>query len=299
MSAAKRARRPAAARTSPAAGGESAPSLTRVKGADAAWIALFLALAGWLVARNYLLGRTEVSVLELGPLTLSPFGFLVALDLLFGYHLVKRWCERLGLDWEAVAGGLVWIAGLGLYISHLVSVAAYYPEDLLDPIALIDFRTRISSFGGMFGGAVVAIVYLKRRGLPVWRYADALAYGFVGGYVFGRMGCFAIHDHPGVETGSPLGIVMDGVKRHDLGFYEMWLMLALLLGIHWVARRGRPPDGAVVAFAATIYAPVRFAFDSLRIVDVRYAGLTPGQWFCFPMAAVALWAWTNVRRQRA
>jgi len=267
--------------------------------ADAGWLAVFLLLAAWLAARNYLLGKPEVSVLELGPLKLSPFGFLVALDLLFGYHLVKRWCERLGLDWEEVAGGLVWIAGLGLYISHLVSVAAYYPEDLLDPIALIDFRTRISSFGGMFGGAVVAIVYLKRRGLPVWRYADALVYGFVGGYVFGRMGCFAIHDHPGVETDSPLGIVMDGVRRHDLGFYEMWLMLALFLGLNWLARSARPPDGMAVAVAATLYAPVRFFFDSLRIVDVRYAGLTPGQWFCFPMAAVALWAWATVRKRAA
>ncbi|WP_437593604.1 hypothetical protein [Sorangium sp. So ce1000] len=29
---------------------------------------------------------------------------------------------------------------------------------------------------------------------------------------------------------------------------------------------------------AVLYAPVRFLLDFLRIVDVRYAGLTPGQY---------------------
>ena len=27
-----------------------------------------------------------------------------------------------------------------------------------------------------------------------------------------------------------------------------------------------------------LYAPVRFSLDFLRVVDVRYGGLTPGQW---------------------
>jgi phosphatidylglycerol:prolipoprotein diacylglycerol transferase len=33
-----------------------------------------------------------------------------------------------------------------------------------------------------------------------------------------------------------------------------------------------------------LYAPFRFAADFLRIVDVRYGGLTPGQWGCIALA---------------
>lgn len=36
-----------------------------------------------------------------------------------------------------------------------------------------------------------------------------------------------------------------------------------------------------VGLLAVAYAPVRFGFDFLRTVDVRYAGLTPAQWACF------------------
>ncbi|MDX1501261.1 MAG: prolipoprotein diacylglyceryl transferase [Thermoanaerobaculia bacterium] len=274
-------------------------SLNRLNRADWVWIVLFLAGFGTLVARNYLLGQTEVPVLPLGPLRLSPFGLLVALDMLFAYHLAKRWCETFDLEWQRLAPGVVWIALLGLYISHLVSIAFYFPHDLTDPIALLDARTRISSFGGFYGGALVAILYMKRKGLPIWPTADALVYGFVGGYIFGRMGCFAIHDHPGTETDFFLGIPMAGVRRHDLGLYEMFLMLFLLIALHLLARGGRPAAGRAVALVCTIYMPVRFLFDYLRIDDPRYAGLTPGQWMAIPLFLVGLWAWGAAARLRA
>jgi phosphatidylglycerol:prolipoprotein diacylglycerol transferase len=163
---------------------------------------------------------------------------------------------------------------------------------------LLDPRTRISSFGGIFGGGLVAVVIFRCRALPVWRYVDALAYGFVGGYVFGRAGCLAIHDHPGSVSDFFLAVPIDGIRRHDLGFYEMWLMLGLFVVITLVAGRGRPSDGLVIAVAATAYAPIRFLLDFLRITDATYAGLTPGQWFCIPAFAVGVWAWLRISRER-
>jgi phosphatidylglycerol---prolipoprotein diacylglyceryl transferase len=273
-----------------------AGSLTTLERSDLVWIALFAVLFGIVAIRNWALGLIEFQQLHLGPLTLSPFGLLVALDLLFAYYLIERWCVRFDLDWAELAPGLVWIAALGIFVCHLFSVAFYFPEDLSNPIALLDVRTRLSSFGGFLGGSLVAVAYLRRRGLPVWLYSDPLAYGFVGGYVFGRLGCFSIHDHPGTLTGLPWGIEMFGARRHDLGLYEMVLMLALLIGIHVLARRGRPPEGRVVAFVVLIYMPVRFLFDFLRIDDARYAGLTPAQWFAIPFFLVGVWALVHSRR---
>jgi len=219
---------------------------------------------------------------------------LAALDVLFGIYLIQRWCKRFGLDWQVFVMGLPWIVVLGYFAAHIVSLALYFPADLIDWKVLLDSRTRISSFGGIFGGALVALIVFRRRGIFVWRYMDALAYGFIGGYVFGRAGCFAIHDHPGTESDFLLAVPIDGVRRHDLGFYEMWLMLGLLGVLSYIARRGRPADGLVIALAASIYAPIRFLLDFLRVADTTYAGLTPGQWACIPALAIALWAWLHV-----
>ncbi len=253
-----------------------------------------MTVIGFLLLHNFAWGGGRFPDLKLGPLRLSIFGVLGAVDVAFGIYLIRCWCERFKLDWQAFVADLPWIVLLGYFVSHLVDVALYYPEDLFDARVLLDPRTRISSFGGIFGGGLVAVVIFRRRALPVWRYVDALAYGFIGGYVFGRAGCLAIHDHPGSVSDFFLAVPIDGVRRHDLGFYEMWLMLGLFVAITLIARRGRPSDGLVIAVAATAYAPIRFLLDFLRITDATYAGLTPGQWFF----AVGVWAWLRISRGR-
>jgi len=37
---------------------------------------------------------------------------------------------------------------------------------------------------------------------------------------------------------------------------------------------------------AIVYAPVRFLFDFLRKNDIRYGGLTPGQWGAIALVVV-------------
>ncbi len=266
--------------------------------ADLAWGLGLLLVIGLLVARNFFLGRPTLGNLHLGPVELSSFGLLAVLDLLFGYYLIRRWCRRFGLGWESLTVDLVWIVGIGYFVSHLVSVVFYTPEQATDLRVLLDYRRGISSFGGIYGGGLVALAVFARRGLARWRYLDPLVLGFVGGYVFGRAGCFAIHDHPGRETDLFLGVEIGGVRRHDLGFYEMWLMLALTLAILLLARRRRPPDGAVFALVATLYPPIRFALDFLRIGEPAYAGLSPGQWMALPLFGLGLWRLAVLLRGR-
>ena len=182
----------------------------------------------------------------------------------------------------------MWIGAIGYYLSHVASLVLYYPEDIGDPIAWIDARTRISSYGGFYGGAIVALVFFVRNGLPILRYADSLIYGLVGGYIFGRLGCFSVHDHPGRPTEFFLGLDFDGAPRHDLGLYEMLYLIGVFTLLNVVAWRRRPPDGLILGLTATLYAPVRFGLDSLRVVDTTYAGLTPAQWFCLPTLAIGL-----------
>lgn len=260
-----------------------------LRAADVVWGLVTLSIVGYLLVRTFVLGGDPPPQLSLGPVHLSIFGILTALGLVFSFYLLKRWCDRFALDWQGLADDLPWIIVVGLYISHLVSVAVYFPEDLGNLRALLDPRTQLSSFGTIFGGLLLFAIALRRRGHPFWRYGDALAFSFVGGYILGRAGCFAIHDHPGVETDFFLAVQIDGVRRHDLGLYEMFAAIAIFLCIALLARKRRPLDGIALGLAMTLYAPIRFYFDSLRIKDVTYAGLTPGQWFTIPLLLTGLY----------
>ena len=197
------------------------------------------------------------------PVHCKPFGPLVQLLylplaclsgelILFAFHLVERWIRAFDLPQEPLLWCAVAAAVVGLIGSHLFSVVFYFPDNKMNWSAILDARTGMSSFGGLIAGGAAAIVTLRLTGLSVLGGLDMLAYGFVGGYVFGRAGCFSIHDHPGVQTDFFMAVPMNGVMRHDLGFYEMWLMSGFVAGhsFYRSARFAPPRHDLDVLFCA-------------------------------------------------
>lgn len=227
-----------------------------------------------------------------GLLPIQPFGILVGIAIVLGYYLGIRRARKLGLDPELVADAQVWIVIGGFIVAHLVSVVFYFPKRILEnPLTLLYFWSGLSSFGGLLGAALTTIYYFRKRGLPVLKYVDTILYGFVPAWIFGRMGCTVVFDHPGIPTdfvlgmsdkaglvGKFYGLYWDGVVRHNLGFYEMMLAIMLTLVIY-ALKDVRPFDGFPTALVLLLYSPARFVMDTLRLGDEKYLGLTPGQYF--------------------
>jgi phosphatidylglycerol:prolipoprotein diacylglycerol transferase len=219
--------------------------------------------------------------LALGPFTIHAFGVLVAAAVLVGTWMVKRRLERDGLPLGPGQQLLSYVLIGGFLGAHLVDRLVYYPaETLADPITLLKVWEGLSSFGGFLGAVLGAIIFLRRQppeagGLP---YLDAVAYGFPFGWIFGRLGCFVAFDHPGAPSDFFLAMAdRNGVVRHNLGLEEAIFTMALAAVFYVLARRPRYP-GFFLGLLPLLYAPYRFAADFLRVRDVRYGGLTPGQW---------------------
>lgn len=275
---------------------------------------------------------TQPSV-TLGPVTVHAFGAIVASAVLAGLTLGRRRFVRLGLDpivGEGMGGAVVLAGFVG---AHLFSVLFYFPRALAaDPLLLFRFWEDVSSFGGVLGGLVGAWLFFRRR-MPAldrstrWAYLDVAAYVFPVALLIGRVACSLAHDHPGTLTTFPLAVslrtpaarayvadVYAGAGRasalppgpalarlgfHDLGWYELlYLALVVVPAVCWCGRRRRPA-GFFLALFLTLYLPVRFLLDTLRVSDVRYAGLTPVQWLAVAGlgALPALWrrVWRSPR----
>jgi phosphatidylglycerol:prolipoprotein diacylglycerol transferase len=219
--------------------------------------------------------------LQIGPLTLHAFGALVAMAVLVGVTLVNRRAGREGLDLGITNRLVHWILGGGFLGAHLADRLVYFPaETLAHPWSLLTIWEGLSSLGGFLGAVIGAALFLRRERLHVegWRYLDAIAYALPLGWFFGRLGCFLAFDHPGRPTTFVLGEkYLDGVVRHNLGLEEALYMLAIAALFFALGRRRHAP-GFFTGLLALVYAPVRFCLDFLRIVDVRYFGLTPGHY---------------------
>ncbi len=251
----------------------------------------------------------ELPSIHLGPLTLQAFGVFAALGVYTAARVAVREAERHGLDPRPLSDFAVWGVASGILFGHLVHLFLYHPEELRDWKRAFAFWEGLSSFGGLLGGVVAAMVYFGRRPIRFADYADAFALGIAPGWGIARIGCFVIHDHPGVLTSFPLAVNFPpsavatlgfSGPRHDLGLYDALALFAWAAILFALDRRG-VLRGRLLGVLALLYGTSRFLFDFLRATDVpyadaRYLGLTPAQYFCFGLWAYGLWKLRTIRQ---
>jgi phosphatidylglycerol---prolipoprotein diacylglyceryl transferase len=236
----------------------------------------------------------HVPSIHLGPLTIEPFGIFVALGILFAARLLTRQAEREGLDATALQDYAPWGVGVGVVVGHLFHLFAYHPEELSkSPFQIFKVWDGLSSFGGLIGGILAAVFFFRARKLRFRDYADAFALAVAPGWAVARLGCFAVHDHPGLHTDFFLAVNFPGGPRHDLGMYDAAFLFAVS-GVLWALNRSGKLRGKLLPLLSLLYAFGRFGFDFLRAtdlsyVDARYFGLTPAQYGCFGLVAFGIY----------
>jgi phosphatidylglycerol:prolipoprotein diacylglycerol transferase len=248
-----------------------------------------------------LLGRT------IGPLTLHPFGLLVATGVIIGTWLATYRARRRGLDLDKLNSFITWMLVAGFLGGHVLDEIFYHPAEIAKrPLSLLYLWEGLSSFGGFIGGVTgivlwkyfeaIPVLYtpfftlskFRRRPepMPIIPFCDLILSVFPVAWVFGRSGCSVVHDHQGMK--APVGhflavmypaqtphsekfeLIYGNVPRFDLGLLEMLftVILATLLALTW---RRKLTTGSYIAAVALSYAPVRFAMDFLRVRDMENA----------------------------
>ncbi len=248
----------------------------------------------------------QAKVIYLWKIPIDPWATLVCLGFIAGLELSRARGISQGLDTRDVVDGGVFTVAMGFVVGHLVHVLAYNPHLLEeDPYILLEVWAGFSSNGG-FLGAVIGIILFYRvvRKRPFWRHADTLMFGFPAGWFFGRLGCFAVHDHIGRPSEWLLAIdyPVRG-PRHAVALYEALAVLGICLLFVWLWKKGpQLRAGSFTVLWCLLYAPTRFGLDFLRNTDlpnadVRWGGLTPAQYGSLVMftAGIGLLMWFRHR----
>ena len=239
-------------------------------------------------------------------LSIQPFGVLVATGVLLGAWVAGRFAQRNELDTVATGDLVTYAVVTGFILGYFLNGMLYeretFMEALRHPSMFLSTWLGLSSYGGFFGGILGCFIWKWRTKKDLLPYANAVCFGLPFGWLFGRLGCFVVHDHPGKVTDFFLAVNEYRFgdppfqPRHDLGFYEVLYSLLIIGLFVWLERRKRRPVGFYCVLLPIVYAPVRFFLDFLRAApleggDVRYAGLTPAQWASILMLGVGLAVW--------
>jgi phosphatidylglycerol---prolipoprotein diacylglyceryl transferase len=235
------------------------------------------------------------------PPSIKPFGTLVALGVYAGSVVAMQRARERKIDQKTMSDFVFWTVSIGFVLSHILDAVAYHPDTVMrDPLYLLKIWEGLSSYGGLIGAMIGSFAWSLHKKKPILEMCDITVSAFPISWVFGRMGCSVVHDHPGALSNAwfavryPAHTLQAGFDgRYDLGLIEMVLTIPLALAC-WLLWRKKPlrANGFYIGLTLIAYAPVRFFLDFLRAgpddlvlgrgaLDPRYAGLTPAQWVCF------------------
>lgn len=189
---------------------------------------------------------------------------------------------------------------MALLAGHVFAVLFYFPEKLkTDPWTyLLDLGNGFASMGGLLGAWGGGYLFARLTQKSIAPTLAILSFAFGPALFLARLGCFAVHDHPGQASTFFLAVDYPGGPRHDLGLYGALLSLLLALLAFLNLNRAATRCDYPTLFILWIYCPARFLLDFLRIdseqaahlisvgwmaeseLDRRYASLTPTQWTC-------------------
>lgn len=236
-----------------------------------------------------MLPYVEVPAIALGPFRIEPFGALVVLGCLIGYRVGARYAVDHGLDRLQFFRLTLWVLLPAFVLSEWLALLFYYPDTLArEPLRYVAIGQSMFSYGGFLGAVLGATAYWRGRRESFWPYADALVAGWTVGWLFGRLGCALVHDHPGLPSAFVLAVRYPDGPRHDLGLYE-WMLTSVLVGLVLALWRRPLPAGTITSIVGLGYAPVRFLLDFLRTGEARYAGLTAAQYLSVALLVASVW----------
>lgn len=248
---------------------------------------------------------------DFGAFQLHSFGLLVALGFISGTWLAARRAKVAGIDPIAIQDIVFpWLLVGGLVGARILFVISYWDREFASrPLseAFAIWKGGLVFYGGLIGATLAGIVGVRRRGLPLWKTADALTPGLVLGHVFGRLGCLLNGCCFGRTCELPWAIRFPadhstrGLPVHPAQLYEALLNLALCGFLVWWHDRKKRFDGQVFALYLLTYAVIRTVSEYFRgdyaVQSTPAAGVfTPGQSTSALILAAGIGLWIALRR---
>lgn len=230
-------------------------------------------------------------ILRIGSFTIYSYGFFLAVAFLAGTLLARSEARRKNIDPDIVFDLVLIVALAGLMGARLFYVIGHWQEFSPKPLqALAIWQPGLVFYGGLLGGTIAVLIFVRVKNLSLWAIADMMVPGLALGYAIARIGCFLNGCCYGVPSSVPWAINFFDVPRHPTQLYSSIYSL-LIFGIIWFSRKKIRTVGVLFWFYLGLYAISRFAVEFLRASTRVVFGLSAAQIISilvFLMAAIVI-----------
>lgn len=251
----------------------------------------------------------------LGPIPIRAYAIAIGVGIVLGWWITDRRYRSKGGPADISVDVTMWMVVFGIVgarIYHVVSSPAAYFGEQGNPWAVVEiWNGGLGIWGAVPAGALGAWIALRRRGLRLAPFADALAPGLLVGQAVGRLGNYFNQELYGAPTTLPWGLQIDASHRvagytdpellfHPTFLYEGLWNLAMAALLIWAARRFHLRHGRVMWLYVMLYTLGRGWIEYLRIDDAeRILGLRLNIWTSLLVFGLALYFFVILGRKKA
>ncbi|MFZ5643169.1 MAG: prolipoprotein diacylglyceryl transferase [Bacillota bacterium] len=211
---------------------------------------------------------------EIGTIEVRWYGIILSAAFLTGTLLAYRRAARTEISQDHIINLITLIIPAAIIGARLYYVAFTWPEYRDDPLsALAIWQGGLAIHGGILGGVLAGLWYLKRYGLSVWNTADILAPSLILGQAIGRWGNFINQEaHGGPVSEQFMEIFPNFIKEQmfiEGRYYQptflyesVWDFGVFLFLTYYWNRRKVP--GEVALLYLVLYSLGRLVIEGLR-----------------------------------
>jgi len=212
-------------------------------------------------------------LIEIGPLTIHTYGFLIAIGFLIGLWLAVRQATKEGIFPTKIIDLGFYILLAAIIGSRLFFVIINLDHYLRNPLDIFKiWEGGLVFYGGVLLAIPTVIWYVRKNNLALWQTADIFAPSVAIGHVFGRLGCFAAGCCYGKTAQTlPWGVIFTDpdclaptdVLLHPTQLYESAGELIIFF-ILLVFRRYKSFNGQLFMTYLLLYSVLRFVVEFFR-----------------------------------
>lgn len=234
-----------------------------------------------------------------GPFQIRWYSLLYVGGFVVGRFILQRLAreKRFLFTSEDMEQLVLWILVGAVVGARIVYCVVYDPKSLLaNPLYLFQvYRGGLAFHGGLLGTVVAAMVFVRKKKIPFWNLADAMAIATPIGLAMGRLGNFINGELYGRVSYVPWAIIFkEGgpEPRHPSQLYELFLEGFFLLAALLIVKKRSKQDGAIAATFLIGYGLIRFFVEYFREPDAHigylFLGLSMGQILSLVMVFVSV-----------
>jgi len=230
-------------------------------------------------------------VIQIGPLALQAPGLIILISLWVGITLTEKSAKAHKVLADMLTNLLMTALISGVIGGRIAYVARFPNAFSSNPLNLISLNLALFDLVGGTAAAIIgAVIYGRRKNLPLWNTLDALV-PFFGMLAIGlALSNLSSGNGFGIETDLPMGINLWGAKRHPTQIYEM-LAAFVTLFLLWPPKedsRSRAGVSFITFIAFT--AGYRLFLEAFRGDSALiFGGIRSAQVVALIILAGALW----------